>query len=335
MDSIKYDVAVVGGGIAAVFHACALAEQGRKVVILAGSTSLMHEIGLSRLPLYGSEQLAERYPLVRAWINLLESHNGMNGERMEPVLVQMLMDKFVEAYGIDVLFEVLPINIEREAKVGSSEAEVIAGVRLATREGFKLVPCDAVVDCTDNGILLSGLTTAIPVDQSDMKTIWSLAFLQKDMTDSITELAMTLGNTRYDIRLAASHWGEEMTATVVVSSEEPVNRGEIRFVGVLEQLVKQIREQAGSDIGPLLHVSERSWSTPSYIIKPNSNRLTAGGNGGWLTSTDGSLIGIGCWTVAGHEALAEASQWEKGGAALQFLVESALEAAMASTTISK
>lgn len=328
MDRENYDVAVVGGGIAAVFHACAMAEQGRKVILLAETTSLMHEIGLSRLPLYGAAQLAEQYPLVRAWLDLLEAHGGIKEERLEPILTQLLADVFVQSYDIDVLFEVMPVGIVRKEEGGTAEVASIAGVRLATREGFNIISCPTIVDCTDNGMLIRGLMKETTCNR-DFQTFWTLTCLQQELPVGDYELTVHLEDTRFDVRLSPSYWEGEITVEVAVSSSSGSHslNGEIGFAKMLEQLLDSIRKQSSFGIGPMLHVSERSWSTPVHIFEPATESRFTCGNGAWLATGDGTLAGIGCWTLAGHRLLSRVSLWDKGGVALRFLTEGAIEAA--------
>ncbi|MNI16739.1 FAD dependent oxidoreductase [compost metagenome] len=329
-----YDVAVVGGGVAAVFHACALAEQGRKVVIVADSTSLAHELGLSRLPLKDTLELAARYPLMQAWVDLLSTYDGVKVDQFEPVLTQLLVDVFVRERGIDVLFEALPVQLKWHTANNGDNSERLVGVQLVTREGMMLLKCGAVVDCSEKAVLVREFMEIKPVEWRDVHTLWTLTVLQEDVMILPTEYNWTLTDTHYDIRVAPSYWEEELAISVAVSSDQEENRGEIRFAGVLEQLLLELNKQEELHIGPLLHVSERSWTPPSFVLAAEPGGIMKEQEGGWVSTADDSVMGIGCWTEAGAAALRKAALWEKGGTALKLLVEWALEAALSRSALS-
>ncbi|MFD0961737.1 hypothetical protein [Paenibacillus chungangensis] len=131
------------------------------------------------------------------------------------------------------------------------------------------------------------------------------------------------------MRLSPSYCEGEITVEVAVSSSSGSHslNGEIAFAKMLEQLLVAIRKKYPFGIGSMLHVSERSWSTPVQILEPEPGSRFIGGNGAWLATEDGTLAGIGCWTLAGHRLLSRVSLWDKGGVALRFLIEGAIEAA--------
>ena len=319
----QYDTAIAGGGIAAVLHACALAAQGRKVIILADSTSLMHEIGLSRLPLHTAAQLAARYPIVKEWIELLQAYDAIKDERIEPVFAQLLADVFVQSYGVDVLFEVIPLEIKR----GDDEAGEIEGVVFASREGFQFIACKSIVDCTEQAILLRGLLNEKQLDSSSVATLWTLTCLELKRPISVEELTIYAANSRYEIQLSPSYWEGELNIAIAACSDNIENGKEIGFISDLEELIVQIREQAHCGVGSLIHVSERAWSTPSFLLEQKTDSPITIAKGARVASQDYSLVGIGCWTEAGHHYLNEISVSDKGGAALSFLIKGAMEAA--------
>lgn len=309
------DVAVVGGGVAAVFCAYALAAEGRRAAILADGGSLLHELGQSRLPLLGTADLAAQHPPVREWVELLSSRGGVKGDEFEPILCQLLADRFVGERGIDVLFEAMPVQAVTDA------AGDVVGVEVATREGLQTIPCRAVVDCTESAVLMRRFYPVVPVDDSEIRSIWTLTTLNGDRIREPVKLSCTLRGTRYDIRLAPSYWEGELAIAVAVSSGEEARRGEIGFMAALERLILWLREHAGPDIGDLVHVAERSWSTPAFVLDGEAEA------GGWLRACSGRLAGVGVWTPDIAAAVRAAPLWEQGGTALNRLIAQAIAAA--------
>ncbi|WP_028548445.1 FAD-dependent oxidoreductase [Paenibacillus sp. UNC451MF] len=320
-----YDAAVLGGGIAAMFHACALAEQGYKVAILTNSSSLVHEVGLSRHPIQDSLGLSSSYPLYRAWVELMSAYGGLNGARLEPVLTQLLADVFVQERNIDVLFEVIPIELLWDIE---EDEMIVAGVRLVTREGLMSIKCRAVVDCTEEAVIVRSLMNKKPVDASSVYSFWTLTALSDGNWNQPQEYSFTFDETHFDIRIGPSYWEKEISIEVAARSSVAENRGEIHFLGVLEILLSEVKNRSSVGIGPLLHVSEKNWETPSFILSEQENGVIKQRPGGWLSTKDGSIVGIGCWTESGISAIDQASLWDKGGTALKFLVEGAMEASL-------
>lgn len=321
-----YDTVVIGGGIAAMFYARSLAEHGYKVAIAADSTSLAHEIGLSRMPLKDTRELITRNPLLQAWVRLLEGYNGVKEDRFEPVLTQLLADVFVREKGIDVLFETLPVQLLRKQASGG-QAGKLEGVKLATREGLIDLGCSAVVDCSDKAVLIRELTGVRPAAPASIHTFWSLTALQEGDSALPAKFSCQLHNMNCEVRIEPSYWQNELSIMAAVSSESGAHRGELHFAAVLEQLVHEVKRREELQVGSLLHVSERSWSTPEFVVTPKAGGEVGVRESGWIGSEDGSVIGVGCWTEAGVAALNGMPLWDKGGSALKLLTEWALEAA--------
>lgn len=318
MSRTVYDAAVVGGGAAAVFCAYALAAEGSRVVLLADGGSLMQEIGWSRLPVLEAHRLALEYEPFRTWLELLYSRQGVKGDSFEPVLSQLLADRFALEQGIDVWFEVKPVQLEFARPGGQ-----ITGVRVATREGVDHVRCRTVVDCSENAVLMRSVFPATPIAESDVHAFWTLTTLNGERMKEPVELVYMTNGSRNRIRIAPSFWEGELSITVAVSSTEAGNREEIAFLAGLERLFAWMRAHAGLEIGDLVHVAERCWETPSFVLQGD----VAGPSGGWLEACSGQLCGVGVWTPAIEAAIREAPLWDKGGTAASRMIEQALGAA--------
>ncbi|WP_165452229.1 FAD-dependent oxidoreductase [Paenibacillus thalictri] len=342
----QYDVAVVGGGIGAVFHACSLAERGHKVVIVAEGGSLMQELGLCRLPFPAAAELAARHPVVRTWLELLKRHGGAQGDFLDPVWVQLLADRWVRERGIDVIFEVVPVRLLTEAEMAEKSAGVIEGtdnmdvaesrqagtrraaVQIATREGLWEVPCKIAVDCTESAVLAKSLFGSTSVLKESGHTFWALTTLNGDRLEQPLISRCGYDEAVCDIRIAPSCWENEFSITVAVSAADKELRGEIAFLGALEQVFLETKRQTGFECGDLVHVSELSWSTPDFVLNASGeDARQKDGAAAWVATPDGRTVAIGCWTAAAEAAIREASLWDQGGVAVRLLAEAGLEAA--------
>ncbi|MGG1518085.1 FAD-dependent oxidoreductase [Paenibacillus oryzisoli] len=339
MKRTRYDAVVVGGGVAAVFHACALAEQGHSVALACSGTSLAHEIGLTRMPVKGIRELGSRFPLVHSWLEGLAHCGALMGDRMEPVWTQLLADQFAAERGVDVLFEAFPAGLVLK---GEGDGSRVVGVRLATREGIRIIESATVADCTETAVLARELLDMRSVDPADRHALWTMTVLRPDL---ITEegdqglhnmgtprleqerFSFDLDGAHVDCEIHPAFRNEECSVLAIVSSPEGLAGSEIGFTAILEQVYAQIKRHSPTQIGPLLHVSEKCWTTPGYVCTgPPQGRMNRRTDV-WLESADGSFSAIGCWTGESRYAIAMHDVYEMGGASLRLLVEAAMEAA--------
>ena len=103
----EYDAAVIGGSVAGVACAAKLAERGLRVVLVESSGSLLTEITRSRrtqwsIPAHPTPDSASG----RLLLDLQEAGAYRDGE-LEPVLVQLVADRYIQDSGTHVLFEAL------------------------------------------------------------------------------------------------------------------------------------------------------------------------------------------------------------------------------------
>jgi|GEM_PF-6844975 len=356
----RYDAVVAGGGLAGMMHACALAESGRKVLIADSGTSLAHEIGLSRMPVAGMRELADRYPLFQSWLNELSACGALKGERMDQVRTQLLADRFVRDRGVDVLFETFPVELLRDGEgsetqvAGASGDARVTGVRFATREGMRVVACDAVADCTESAVLASQLLALERVNPSELPALWTLTFLKRgipvegggeqaqDGETIVAEAARSKGDLRhpesFSFDLGSAHFEclvqpafreEEYSVMTAVYSPDGRAGTEIGFTAMLEQVYTRIKSQVDTLLGPLLHVSEKCWTAPRFVCSSLLAGRVEQRNAAWLETSDGSFAVIGCWTMESRRIIKAAGAHGMGGEALRLQVDAAMEAARA------
>jgi hypothetical protein len=316
-----FDVAVVGGGVAATMCASSLADQGLKVIVLADSSSLMHELGLSRLNVADTEELAQQLPEFQSWVNLISCFNGRKGNAFEPILVQLLADRFMQRKKIEVLFEVRPVQLLLD------ENQLPCGVQIATRSGLRNIPCQAVVDCSDHASLMSGLGIKVEVNPESVSSIWTLTMIGGDPIEQPVGFTFEMNEARYEVRVQPSYWEGELAISVAVSSLKPEHREELAVMAVLEGLLQLLREQANFQLGNLIHVCERPWAVPAFIWKENSSTsMNAEAPPLWSGHDQGRIIGIGPWVEAIADRISAVSKWRQGETAMNLLIHSSVEA---------
>jgi hypothetical protein len=316
-----FDVAVVGGGVAATMCASTLADQGLKVIVLADSSSLMHELGLSRLHVADTEQLAQLLPEFQSWVDLMSRFNGRKGNAFEPILVQLLADRLMQQKNIEVLFEVWPVQLLLD------DNQLPSGVQIATRSGLCNIPCQAVVDCSDNASLMSGLGIKVEVNPESVSSVWTLTMIGGDPIEQPVGFTFDMNEARYDVRVQPSYWEGELTISVAVSSPKPEHREELGVMAVLESLLKLLKEQASFQLGDLMHVCERPWAVPAFIWKENSSTsMKAEASLLWTGHYQGRIIGIGPWVEAIADQISAVSKWRQGEIAMNLLIHYSVEA---------
>jgi glycine/D-amino acid oxidase-like deaminating enzyme len=103
----EYDAAVIGGSVAGVVCAAKLAERGLRVVLVESSGSLLTEITRSRRTQWSiTAHPTPDSASGRLVLALQEAGAYRNGE-LDPVLVQLVADRYIQGSGTHVLFETL------------------------------------------------------------------------------------------------------------------------------------------------------------------------------------------------------------------------------------
>ncbi|MFM9331047.1 FAD-dependent oxidoreductase [Paenibacillus mesotrionivorans] len=103
----EYDAAVIGGSVAGVVCAAKLAGRGLRVVLVESSGSLLTEITRARRTQWSiTAQASPDSTSGQLLQALLKAGAYRNGE-LEPVLVQLAADRYIQSSGTLVLFEAL------------------------------------------------------------------------------------------------------------------------------------------------------------------------------------------------------------------------------------
>ncbi len=126
----EYDAAVIGGNVAGVVCAAKLAQQGLRVVLVESSGSLLTEITRSRRTRWSiTAQPSPDSASGKLLLALLEAGAYREGE-LEPVLVQLTADRYIQDSGTHVLFEAL-----YQEAVPDLQEEGHTLIRLALKNG--------------------------------------------------------------------------------------------------------------------------------------------------------------------------------------------------------
>lgn len=126
----EYDVAVIGGCVAGVVCAAKLAQRGLRVMLVESSGSLLTEITRSRRTRWSITPPASADSAAgRLLLSLLEAGAYRDGE-LDPVLVQLAADRYIQGIGTHVLFEAL-----YQEAVPDPQEQGYTLIRLALKNG--------------------------------------------------------------------------------------------------------------------------------------------------------------------------------------------------------
>ncbi|UQZ36767.1 hypothetical protein C2I18_26485 [Paenibacillus sp. PK3_47] len=101
----EFEAAVIGGSAAGVLCAAALSRQGKQVVLLESSSSLMTEVTRSRQTVFPALWTQQDDELLE-FAEVLRAAGAWDGQQLEPVLAQLAADRFLTEAGVRILFEV-------------------------------------------------------------------------------------------------------------------------------------------------------------------------------------------------------------------------------------
>ena len=317
-DAIQaYDIAVLGGGVAATICAYTLAKQGFGVAVLAERSSLMHEIGLVGLHTPHLPEIAEQYEAVRDWYALMSSYQSYNGNSFDPVLVQLAADRYVEEQQVDVLFETSVVAVDAGEAHDERDGSGQLAVKLAWRGGVHRVRCRYVVDCSQHAALLAArCPQSAMVERYVYRKLMTVnnAFFRGD-----ERLTFELDGRTYQARIEPGRFGG---LTITVASLCVADKSELAlaFMANLEQLFIRIQQLASIDIGDLVHVGEYEWSTPPFVLPQTFER--------GIVATDRNYAGTGCWVDSIGRKVQSAALWDKPGVAISEQLKAGAETAM-------
>lgn len=298
------DVVVIGGGSTGIICAASLASQGIKTVLAEPRGSLWWETTWARQRVVLE---STRLPIVNAFREELIAAGGIRNGIVEPVIAQLMADKFCIQKGVKVLFHARPIDLEWQ------ESGKIS-VKMALKGQMGILSARGCVDCSDNGLLTRAETNQIQ-SQPVKFAFWCLTF--SNCTISKTkEAVLFLGNNEMFIRLRPGCWNDEVVVDIAYPAScfgsYPV---ELAFTSDLEPLVVELRRIVPElKEGILAHVSDVPWSLPAVIVAENQERLFVHGE-------QAKFIGAGYWLEGAWVKINETTFWEQSNYAVNLAME--------------
>lgn len=133
----KYDILVIGGGMAGTGAAIGAAKMGCKTILLERETALggLATIGLVNIPLDAASGVAR---------NMLDNLKEVNGEwhrNTDPEKHKLILDRMVIESGCDLLLHSYVVD-------AIIEGDKIAGVVVEGKSGRQVIMAKRVIDCT-------------------------------------------------------------------------------------------------------------------------------------------------------------------------------------------
>lgn len=202
----KYDVIVVGGGVAGVAAAVSAARQNMKVLLIEklvnlgglateGLISYYEPLcdGNGKQVIFGIAdeliKLSVKYSfdtVPEVWKNgNEETRAGSHGRYYtyySPTVFSMALEEYVLSHGVKLLFDTL-------ATYPVMDGKRCIGIKTETVEGCEFYPCDVVIDATGNATVMhrAGVPT---VEGENFMSYVSHGYDITDMSDKITPFNM-------------------------------------------------------------------------------------------------------------------------------------------------
>lgn len=138
------EVAVVGGGLAGVSAALALAQAGRKVVLVEPRTYLGRELTATLRPwLAGSGPLP---PVLQACLSAPAAASEAGEIPLHMDRVKLALEDLLLAAGVELLYASFPIGV---VTVG----DAVTGLIIGNKSGRQVVACQLIVDTTETAVV--------------------------------------------------------------------------------------------------------------------------------------------------------------------------------------
>ncbi len=155
----EVDVAVIGGGTAAVAAAIELQQRGVRVIVISGRTYLGEDI-CDSLRLVLPPGIRCDTPLAC----VLYSQIAENGGTLRPMHVKLELERALREHDISYLLSTLPGELILD------DAGSVAAVTLCNRAGRQVLPCRAIIDGTLRGEVarLAGVPLTPPNNPLDV-----------------------------------------------------------------------------------------------------------------------------------------------------------------------
>lgn len=138
----EFDVVVVGGGLAGVACALELAARRKEVLLVERRPTLGWESTWAGQLDYSGK----RSPLASKILQEVERVGGMNGNVVDGPILELALDRMVQAAGISVLLYSFPVRLV-------FKGETALGVVVASRSGERVMRGRAIVDATEEALL--------------------------------------------------------------------------------------------------------------------------------------------------------------------------------------
>ncbi|HSI85431.1 MAG: FAD-dependent oxidoreductase [Candidatus Methylacidiphilales bacterium] len=151
-----FDVAVCGAGTIGFAAARALTADGRKVLLVEPSGSILWEstVALENRTCEGTTREANLDNPWTKWIARIHEIQGGEADCFDPALVETLAARDLEiTHGLSTLLYAMPVAATVAVAEANGSGSAITGVTVATKSGPRLIVARQWVDATENGIL--------------------------------------------------------------------------------------------------------------------------------------------------------------------------------------
>ncbi len=269
----EYDVVVVGGGLAGVACALALAHRGKQILLVERRPALGWESTWAGQLDYGGI----RSPLTRQILQEVERVGGMNGNVVDGPILELVLDRLVRSAGISVLLYSLPVRLV-------FEEEVALGVVVASRSGEQFVRGRAIVDATEEALLWKQ-TELIAEELGPVpgRHSFYMNHAERDLA-----LPLDMGNGMY---IRPSIWGGEVRVDYVLTQADLATAR-----SALPDAIRRARRLAQLKDALVSHVSNETFPlSPSVrfeqggIVHPGFCNLY--GCGIWAAEAENDPVG--------------------------------------------
>ncbi|MFA4029187.1 MAG: hypothetical protein GDYSWBUE_001967, partial [Candidatus Fervidibacterota bacterium] len=148
-----YDVAVVGGGLCGVAAALRAAMDGRSVIVVEGRSALGWEITWAYELSFDMSQLGalsgNEFTIVKQFARQMEDAGGLRHGRIDAAITEMLLDRWLDEAGIDVLLFSFPEGL----LLFDGDRKIAPAASLGCKGGRGLIRASVFVDATEDGLL--------------------------------------------------------------------------------------------------------------------------------------------------------------------------------------
>ncbi|MDQ1914707.1 FAD-dependent oxidoreductase [Paenibacillus sp. GD4] len=292
----EYDVVVVGGGIAGVVSAVALAHQGRRILLVESSACLLNEVTRSRMTRWQVPPELSQDSTAAELTSCLERVGALREGEVEPVLAQLAVDRFIIEAGVTVLFEAHCLELRQEPL---SEGRSV--LKLALRTGSTEVRAQAFVDCSPEAVLLR---KEIQLRSDDTReTTYTSVLVQCSLEQEVHQ-QLDFGTHQVYVRIRPTLYSYESYLDVTwvnISDEKEREDGLFLLDAVLTQLRSDGVLPAEA---ALAYIADSPWSLPAFTVE-------TGGSGSNVVSNGGTILGAGLWNAPVVDMVKRTEPWKR------------------------